>query len=69
VTRLLPVTTAAVVAFAWPTPAFACGGACSTGTLGVLSVLAAIAIVAVAASRAVSFIRQRHLSRTFEENA
>jgi hypothetical protein len=35
----------------------------------VLSVLAAIAIVAVAASRAVSFIRQRHLSRTFEENA
>jgi hypothetical protein len=67
VTQLAPVTTAVVVAILSPAPAFACGGACSTDALGVLSALAVGAIVVAAVSRAVSFVRQRRLSRALEE--
>jgi hypothetical protein len=69
VTLLLPVASAVVVAFLWPTPAFACGGACSSDALGALSVLAVVAVAIAAVSRAVSFIRLRRLSRALEESA
>ena len=69
-TRLLPVAaTGVVVALLWPTSAFACGGACSTDAFGALSVLAVVAVAIAAVSRAVSFIRQRRLSRALEESA
>jgi hypothetical protein len=61
------IAPAVAVAFRWTSPAFACGGACSTDALGGLSFLAVAVGVVLAASRAASFIRQRHTTRAFEE--
>jgi len=66
-TQVLSIAAAVAVAFLWTSPAFACGGACSTDALGGLSFLAVVVFVVLAVSRAVSFIRQRHATRAFED--
>ena len=66
-TKLLPLATSIAVAVLWSTPAFACGGACSTDVLGGFSFLAVVVGVVLAVSRAVSFISQRRTTRASEE--
>ncbi len=63
------LTAAVAVAFLWSSPAFACGGACSADAFGALTYLAVAAGAILALSRALTFFRQRRLSRAMVESA